>query len=90
MWTLADLLSDGAPPPSLREVADGNASVPVLVIAADTPGERAVAADLAERSPLFEIWQTSGIGHVESLNVAPGEWRLRVLEFLDRELLDDR
>jgi len=58
----------------------------VLVIAADAPGERAVASDLARLSPNIEVWQTVGIGHVQSLAMAPEAWRTRVFGFLDQQL----
>ena len=87
MWTLADIWTEANAPPTLGTVATMNATDPVLIIAADAADERAVAADMAERSAMFEVWQTSGIGHVQALELDPDEWETRVIEFLDRELL---
>ncbi|HYI23425.1 MAG TPA: hypothetical protein VEX62_12425 [Candidatus Limnocylindrales bacterium] len=88
MWTLADIWTEGSAPPTLGTVATMNTTVPVLVIAADAADERAVAADMAQRSAMFEVWQTSGIGHVQALELDPNEWQSRVIDFLDRELLE--
>jgi pimeloyl-ACP methyl ester carboxylesterase len=88
MWTIADAWSDGDAPSSLREAISSNTTTPILLIAADTPGERAVGADMAERSMLVELWQTQGIGHTQALAAVPGEWRARVLEFLEMTLGD--
>ncbi len=87
MWTLAEMLTESHAPIALRTVATMNTNVPALIIAADAADERAVAADMLERSPMFEVWQTQGVGHVQALELDPHEWRSRVIEFLDRELL---
>ena len=88
-WTIADLWTDASTPPSLRQVAASFGSTPVLIIAADAPDERAVAADLAQRSVVVDVWQTAGIGHTGALSSDPDEWRRRVGDFLERALLAD-
>ena len=85
-WLVADLWSDVAPPAPLREVVDAIGSTPVLLIAADAPDERAVAADIVARAPSVTVWQTNGIGHTQALALAPGEWEQRVVGFLDGSL----
>jgi dienelactone hydrolase len=85
-WTVADLWTDASPPPSLRDVATRLGDAPVLIIAADAIDERTVAADLAERAAVVEVWQTSGVGHTGSLAADPDAWSRRVGDFLDRAL----
>ena len=85
MWAVASVWSDVPQPPNLRDVAEA-IQAPVLIIAADSPDEHAVAADFAARSPTVEVWQTTGIGHTEALEVAPAEWEARVIGFLDHAL----
>jgi hypothetical protein len=64
-------------------------TIPVLIIAADSPDERAVAADFASRASRVEIWQTTGIGHVGALDADPDAWRDRVGAFLARALVSN-
>jgi dienelactone hydrolase len=87
MWAVADLWTDGGPPPSLRDCVALLDKRPILIIAADAPDEHAVAADLARRADTVEVWQTSGVGHTQALTQRPDEWHVRVGAFLDRSLL---
>jgi hypothetical protein len=89
MWTVANLWTNLSQPPPLRDVVASIKSTPVLIVAADAPDERAVAADLASISPVVEIWQTSGISHTQALAMAPREWETRVVDFLRSHLLED-
>lgn len=85
VWAVADLWSAVDQPAPLRDVAAA-ITKPVLIIAADAADERAVSADLAARSPMIEVWQTTGIGHIQALALAPAEWETRVIAFLDQSL----
>jgi pimeloyl-ACP methyl ester carboxylesterase len=85
MWVTSDVWSDASQPPSLGDAAVLN-TTPLLIIAADAPGERAVASDLAARSPAVQVWQTSRIGHTQALALAPAEWEARVTSFLETAL----
>jgi hypothetical protein len=81
MWGTAAAWSEVGMPPPLRDVVS-SLGAPTLIIAADAPDERAVAADLAARSPAIQVWQTTGIGHTEALARAADEWERRVTAFL--------
>jgi dienelactone hydrolase len=85
MWVVAGAWSEAGPPPPLRDIAT-SLQVPTLIIAADAPDERAVAAGLSARGSLIEVWQTTGIGHTQSLSLAPAEWEARVIGFLSDTL----
>jgi len=89
-WIVADLWTETPAPAPLRDVAAAVERQPVLLIAADAPDERAVAADLAQRSSLIDVWQTNGIGHTQALALAPVEWEQRVISFLNENLLADQ
>ncbi len=89
-WAVADIWSETPAPVPLRDVADGITRQPVFLIAADASDERVVAADLASRSALIDVWQTTGVGHTQALALAPAEWRSRVSAFLDEALLGDQ
>jgi dienelactone hydrolase len=86
-WGVADLWTDASPPISLRQASERQGGTPILLIAADSADERAVAADLAERSPAVTVWQTVGIGHTGALLADRAEWSRRVGAFLDRALV---
>jgi hypothetical protein len=87
MWTVADLWTDASPPDSLRASIERLGDRSLLVIAADAADERAVAADLEQRSSTVSVWQTTGIGHTQALHADPDGWRERVGAFLDAALL---
>jgi pimeloyl-ACP methyl ester carboxylesterase len=88
VWGVAAAWSEVPVPQPLREVV-ASLDVPTLIIAADAPDERAVSADLAGRRQSIEVWQTTGIGHVQSLALAPEEWERRVTTFLEASLTSE-
>jgi fermentation-respiration switch protein FrsA (DUF1100 family) len=90
-YRLTDLLTDASRPPALADAVAAAAPRPVLLIAAGDLGDETDAAEhLAEAAPgSVTIWTVPGAGHTEGLDVAPDEWRRRVVGFFDEALVSD-
>jgi uncharacterized protein len=90
-YRLTDLLTDASRPPALADAVAAAAPRPVLLIAAGDLGDETDAAEhLADAAPgSVTIWTVPGAGHTEGLDVAPDEWRRRVVGFFDEALMSD-
>jgi dienelactone hydrolase len=92
-WTTrqaADLMTSAKPPTKLRDAIASTAPRPVMIIAAGTqPTEIDAARVFQEAAPdSVELWIAPDTGHTEAYDVHPAEWETRVVDFLDRALID--
>lgn len=85
---LTDLLTAAPEPTPLAEAVRAAAPRPFLLIAAGDVEEEQEAADvLRSVSPAtVRTWVVPGAAHTDGLDVAPDEWRARVVGFLDGAL----
>lgn len=85
----ADLLTDAAPPATLRRAVRAAAPRPVLVISAgERPDEAYVARSLHAAAPgTVQTWDVPGAAHTGALRARPQDWERRVTAFLDAALL---
>lgn len=84
---VVDLLTDAAPPSSLRSAAAA-AGVPMLLVAAGDVAEETSAARFVRSGDpaLIEVWTVPGSDHTGGLATAPDAWEARVVGFLDAVL----
>ena len=84
------LFSNGAPPPSLKDIVGDIAPVPVLFIYGEhgQDGERNLNPTYykAAREPK-SIWKVPGAGHVGGIDARPKQYEQRVVGFFDDALL---
>lgn len=85
---LTDLLTDAAPPPTLRTAVGAMAPRPALLVTAGAVPDEQHAADwIAAAAPdRISTWSVEGAGHTEGLATAPAAWEQRVTGFLDDAL----
>jgi uncharacterized protein len=84
------LFSDGAPPPSLKDLSERISPTPVFFIYGEhgQEGERNLNPQYyAAASAPKQIWEVPGSGHVGGIDARPQEYELRVIGFFDRTLL---
>ncbi|MGM0385902.1 MAG: alpha/beta hydrolase [Actinomycetota bacterium] len=84
-YQFVDLLTEAPEPASLRSAAAVASPRPVLLIVAGTvPDERYAAGHIRAGSPgSVRTWVVEGARHTGALAAAGGEWRERVVTFLD-------
>jgi pimeloyl-ACP methyl ester carboxylesterase len=84
----AGVLSGAPRPMALREAITSAAPHPVLLIAAGTRADEALAGRFfQEASPsTVQMWIVPGSGHTGGLATRPAEWEARVTGFLDHAL----
>lgn len=88
VYTVADLLTEGSQPTTLRSAVAAAPETPVLLIAAGSvPDELNAARHIQAGSPdSVQIWVAPNAGHVGALGAHPAEWQERVSTFLDAAL----
>jgi pimeloyl-ACP methyl ester carboxylesterase len=87
-FTAADILSDADPPIELRDAVSQMAPRKLLLIESDEGMEAAAGRAYRDASALnVELWVVHGAGHIAGLETDPQAWEQRVVDFLDRELL---
>ncbi len=86
MWAVATLMTDVAPPMSLREAVAQATDVPLLVIVGRGQDEVAAARLLTGSRPSLELWELPETPHIQSLALHPDEWQTRVIGFFDASL----
>jgi pimeloyl-ACP methyl ester carboxylesterase len=81
-------MSGAHPPMRLQDAISASAPRPLLLIAASTVPDEAVAARYFRRaSPgSVTLWVVRGAGHTGGLRTQPATWEARVTGFLDRAL----
>jgi fermentation-respiration switch protein FrsA (DUF1100 family) len=85
------VLSGSSPPPSLAEVVADISPRPVLLIHASRGGggEELTPVYLDAAKAPKSVWRVEGVGHLGGLVAHPREYERRVIDFLDRALLED-
>jgi hypothetical protein len=88
MYGTADLLSGARRPMSIRDAISAASPRPVLIIAAGTVPDEAVAGRwFREASPQsVRLWVVPGAVHTGGLAAQPDQWKAKVLRFLDAAL----
>lgn len=86
MWAVGTLMTDVAPPMSLREAVAQATDVPLLVIVGRGQDEIAAARLLTASRPSLELWELPDTPHIQSLALHPDEWQTRVIGFFDATL----
>jgi uncharacterized protein len=86
-YGLADLLTSGAPPMTLRRAATVAAPRPVLLITAGNVADETRAARyIATAGPSVRIWKVAGADHTGGFAAQPQAWVSTVTAFLDTAL----
>ncbi len=86
-YTVTDLLTGAEEPESLASAARLASPRPILMITAgEAPDEGNAALHIGSATDNVTIWTVLEAGHVEGLAVAPDDWEIRVVEFLDTAL----
>ncbi len=87
-YGITDLLTDAAPPTSLRSaVAHAHRTQFLLITAGTLDDEAHAAAHIRSAAPdRVEVWTVADAGHVGGLETQPDEWVTRVVGFLDEQL----
>jgi pimeloyl-ACP methyl ester carboxylesterase len=87
-YGITDLLTDASPPISLRSAVVGAPGTRFLLITAGNVDDEAHAAShiQAGADGRVTVWNVEGADHTGGYATWPGEWRRRVLEFLDEHL----
>jgi fermentation-respiration switch protein FrsA (DUF1100 family) len=85
------VLSGSSPPPSLADVVADISPRPVLLIHASRGGggEELTPVYLDAAKAPKSVWRVEGVGHLGGLVAHPREYERRVIDFLDRALLED-
>jgi dienelactone hydrolase len=82
-YTVTDVLTEAAPPPTLRRAVDASARPVLLITAGDVPDETRAGQHIASASPrTVDVWEVPDTGHTEALDTHPQEWEARVTAFL--------